>query len=171
VVRVRVPARFAQSHDDRLGLSVIGHLLWARSAASYGGAPFPLTNHAIAAVARRLGHGVVGQKRCAAIRARLVEGGILVHAGAYREGYSKGGVFTGHRVDLWEMVPIGRAAPGKDQASGRRRRRVKQFLEDDCFEHVLFGMPDGRPPPGLRRPGKRKWTLPRPPGWEGWAAA
>ena len=71
--------------EGRIALDVLRHLLGARAAV---GAPerFPLTERAIQALARKLGHEV-GQKRCRSLRRRLVAAGVLPASGHYRQPY------------------------------------------------------------------------------------
>jgi hypothetical protein len=163
----------AQKHalrdrDGQLALDVVRHLLGARHASVHPGeppAPFPLTEHCFAAVARALGRPA-GIKRSRVLLRRLLAEGVLERAGLYRQAYRDAAGASGYRVPLYRLAAgawgIARrlcGPPGLKRAVGRRAP-VKRVPKRRWWQHELFGTPDGRPPPQLTRRQRRMWKSP-----------
>jgi hypothetical protein len=83
--------------DGRIALQVLRALVRARQFNDRSPKPFPLTEDAFQAIARRLGHQV-GDKRARAIIKRCVALGVLENAGSYRQSYKRSGARSGFRV-------------------------------------------------------------------------
>jgi hypothetical protein len=107
--------------------------------------PFPLTEDAFQAIARRLGLSI-GDKRTRAIIKRCIALRVLEGAGSYRQRYRRSAGRSGFRVLLFRL---GTSAPAKGKASVGRRRAVKRSRPVRWWAHPLFGEPNGRPPPHL----------------------
>ena len=142
----REQKRELRDAEGQLALQVLRHLLGAREAV---GAPerFPLTEGTIYAFARKLGHQV-GQKRCRALRRRLVAAGVIPESGHYRQPYRDSGTRSGYRVKLFKIarrvLPPGQGKhPVGNRSSVKRRTRVL------FWSHVLFGDATGLPPPEI----------------------
>jgi hypothetical protein len=143
--------------DGRIALQVLRALLRARKGTRNPRVtePFPLTEDAFQAIARRLGHRV-GDKRARAIIKRCVALGVLESAGSYRQRYRSSAARSGFRVPLFRL----RVASARLQASVGKRPLVKDSKAVRWWAHPLFGEPDGRPPPqiGLRA-AARMWSI------------
>ena len=119
VVRIettREQRRELRDGDGRIALDVLRHLLGARAAV---GAPerFPLTEQAIQAFARKLGHEI-GQKRCRGLRRRLAAAGVIPasgHCQRYRDSETR----SGFRVRLFK-IELRTGSPQYKQASCRQ---------------------------------------------------
>jgi hypothetical protein len=131
--------------DGRIALQVLRALVRARQFSDRSPKPFPLTEDAFQAIARRLGHQV-GDKRARAIIKRCVALGVLENAGSYRQRYRRSGARSGFLVPLFRL---GTSASAKRQASVGKRRSVKCSRPVRWWAHPLFGEPNGRPPPHL----------------------
>jgi hypothetical protein len=97
--RLRLSERQRRELDDRDGriaLQVLRALVRARKATRNPGVtgPFPLTEDAFQAVARRLGLPIA-DKRTRAIIKRCVALGVLEGAGSYRQRYRNSGTRSG----------------------------------------------------------------------------
>jgi hypothetical protein len=150
--------------DGWLAKKVLTHLIAARAADGTTIARFPLTEKAFIRVTRRLGH-TIGQKRARACIHLLRDTGLMDEIGSYRPAY------TAQPGKSYRRVPIFRLGAGVLHAiRGARRlaecacngasrlkfpvgsvRGVKPSLPTRWWFGGLFGMPDGRPPPGIGR--------------------
>jgi hypothetical protein len=124
---------------------VLRHLLGAR-AERRDPERFPLTEAAFQAVARKLGHNV-GQKKSRHLTARLLEAGVLVRAGQYRQPYRDSAVRSGFRVALFALARHARSATSKRPVGKSSRPGRKQRPRWWC--HPLFGDIWGLPPPEI----------------------
>jgi hypothetical protein len=133
--------------DGRIALQVLRALLRARTTTSNPRVtePFPLTEDAFQAIARRLGHQI-GDKRARATVKRCIALGVLEGAGSYRQRYRNSVIRSGFRVPLFQL---GASAAAKRKASVGKRRTVKRSRPVRWWAHSLFGEPNGRPPPHL----------------------
>jgi hypothetical protein len=149
----REQKRAFRDRDGQIALHVLQHLLGAREAVN---APerFPLTEEMFCAVARKLGCPV-GQKRARRLSGRLVENGVIGGSGQYRQKYRNTEARDGFFVSLFRLIVGVRQRPPKSQRAVGNRRSVKRQSSSKprrrCWEHALFGMPDGLPPPGIRQ--------------------
>lgn len=134
------------------------HFVGARFASVAPGEPperFPLTAFTMQAVARRLGYEI-GEKRCRAMTRRLVEAGIVVEAGSYRQQYRLRAGCGSYRVRLLRLaahalradVHAGRSLRYQDSPVGSGVR-VKRPIRRGWWQHPLFGTLDGLPLPHL----------------------
>ena len=159
-VALRLPAGFVAAHPDNgLAASILAHHEAARERlGSDRDAPFVAAM--IRAVARKLGH-TIGTKRANRLRQRLIDAGVLVDAGSYRQRYTLGPVFRGFRVSLYRVArAAAEAVPGTRQASVRPRLRVKCLTRGIRWWETPLGSLDGRPPPGMtERAAHRMTTL------------
>jgi hypothetical protein len=152
-----------RDHEAKLGLRILRHTEAARQAL---GAPdeFPFTPEFMQAVARKLGVKV-GIKRAYTLRRRLTAAEVIREHGSYRPAYSNTGGDGKHRVTLYKLAVRAtryvRCAVGNArrsvQASVGRTGVVKRLARRRWWEHGLFGMPDGKPPPGLTPDHRRRW--------------
>ena len=144
----RVQKLALRDADGKIALDVLRHLLGARQAVD---APerFPLTERAIQAFTRKLGHRI-GQKRCRGLRHRLEAAGVIRASGHYRQPYRDSATRSGYRVRLFRLLRrapslhSGKHPVGK-HTSVKRSRRLR------WWQHPLFGDPSGLPPPGITR--------------------
>jgi hypothetical protein len=149
----REQRRALSDPDGQTALDVLRHLLGAREAMN---APerFPLTEETFCAVARKLGRPV-GQKRARRLAARLVESSVVGNSGHYRQPYRYSEPRDGFHVRLYKLIAGVRQLPLKTQLPVGKRQRVKRRSRPRerrrWWQHPLFGMPDGRPPPGIRK--------------------
>jgi hypothetical protein len=133
--------------EGQAALDVLRHLLGARDAVR---APerFPLTEQAVQAVARRLGHRI-GQKRCRSLIRRLRSARVVAGAGQYRQPYRDSAARSGFKVALHclarRLRSNKRKRPVGKGGSVKRRKRLH------WWEHPLFGDLLGRPPPEIPR--------------------
>jgi hypothetical protein len=128
----------SRSGSSATTLDVLRHLLGAR-AERRDPERFPLTEAAFQAVARKLGHHV-GQKKSRRLVARLLEAGVVVGAGNYRQPYRDTAVRSGFRVALFALARRqrrGRSATSKRPVGKSRRRQRKQRRR--WWLHPLFG--------------------------------
>lgn len=149
--------RATRDPDGLLLRRVLRALLQARHEAidpRWRGTSFPLTAFAFQAVARRLGiHPCPGIKHSRALIRRGKKCGLLQDAGSYKAGwpirrvptYWLGarivGLGRGRRTNSLRQTPF-QPTRGRSQAVKRRKAL-------NCWGHVLFGLPNGRPPPEL----------------------
>ncbi len=112
----------------------------------------------IQAVALILGHRI-GEKRAYSLRRRLLAAEIIQEAGSYRPDYTNRAGAGTHRVTLYRLA-VGvvayvcesvLCASHKVVASVGSGGVVKSKLVLPWWQHVLFGDPDGLPPPQLTR--------------------
>jgi len=132
------------------------HLLGARAALD---APerFPLTERAIQALTRKLGHKV-GQKRCRGLRRRLVAAGVIPASGHYRQPYRASAVRSGYCVRLFRVLR-GTTSPNTGKHPVGKRSSVKRERSFRWWQHPLFGDYSGLPPPGIPRARlRRMWS-------------
>jgi hypothetical protein len=131
--------------DGRIALQVLRALARARRVTRKPRftEPFPLTEDAFQAIARRLGLSI-GDKRTRAIIKRCVALGVLESAGSYRQRYRRSAGRSGFQVPLFRL---GTSAAAKRKASVGKRRSVKRSRRVRWWAHPLFGEPNGRPPP------------------------
>jgi hypothetical protein len=133
--------------DGRIALQVLRALLRARQFSDRSPKPFPLTEAAFQAIARRLGHQV-GDKRARAIIKRCIALEVLESAGSYRQRYRGSGARSGFRVRLFRL---GAPASAKRKASVGKPRSVKSRIRRRWWQHPLFGDICGLPPPEIPR--------------------
>ena len=105
--RLRLSERQRRELDDRDGrmaLQVLRALVRARAVIQMDkrSKPFPLTEDAFQAIARRLDHQV-GDKRARTIIKRCIALGVLESAGSYRQRYRSSAARSGFRVALFRL--------------------------------------------------------------------
>jgi hypothetical protein len=153
--------------DGKLALNVVRHLLAARrtvGASSDLHEPFPLTEGAFVATARRLG-SPVGIKKARSLRRRLLVAKVIDFAGGYRPQYRTGPGDGAHRVPLYRLVVAAKDSPARRGPCASHKVVVsvgrgllgKPARRRRWYEHELFGTPDGKPPPQLTRRQRRMW--------------
>jgi hypothetical protein len=148
--------RALDDRDGRIARQVIRALARARTATGRPSGPFPLTEAAFQAVARRLGLSI-GDKRTRAIIKCCIALGVLESAGSYRQCYRNAAGRSGFRVRLFRL---GATAAAKRTASVGKRTRVKRSRRLRWWAHPLFGEPNGRPPPHLEpRDARRMFSI------------
>jgi hypothetical protein len=79
---------------------------------------------------------------------------ILSPAGSYRQKYKNTGTRSGYRVKVYRLTTIFqgvRSAFSSSKHPVGRTSSVKKKNRVRWWAHPLFGTPDERPPPGLRR--------------------
>jgi hypothetical protein len=154
-----------RDRDGRIALDVFRHFVGARFASVLPGEPperFPLTAFTVQAVAWRLGYEI-GEKRCRAMTRRLVEAGIVVESGSYRQRYRLRAGRGSYRVRLLRLAAhalravVHRGATRYPRHSPvGNRSSVKRAERRRWWQHPLFGSPDGLPPPHLTRKNARR---------------
>ena len=149
----------AADRDGNLALYLLRTQLRARDAATRPKLPpfsFPFTKNAIVAIGQALGLQI-GEKRAYRMIRLLVATGVLVRNHSYRRRsrytgddrvplFRLGVRITGLRSALSRKPTGGRSGAVKPPDATRRRQETRT-----CWEHGLFGMPDGKPPPGLTK--------------------
>lgn len=144
----REQKRQLRDDEGQLALDVLRHLLGARAAVD---APerFPLTERAIQAFTRKLGHRV-GQKRCRGLRRRLEAAGVIPGSGHYRQPYKDSEVRSGYCVRLFRALRRA-TSPNTGKHPVGKRPSVKREKGRRWWQHPLFGDYSGLPPPGIPR--------------------
>jgi hypothetical protein len=141
--------RALRDHDDQIALDVLRHLLGARKDRR-DPEDFPLTEAAFQAVARKLGYRV-GQKKARRLIGRLIEAGVVIVSGSYRQAYKRSAARSGFRVRLLRLARRSGLLPSGRKASVGKRSFVNRRKRPRWWAHPLFGVAEGRPPPGIPR--------------------
>ena len=143
--------RQLRDSEGQLALEMLRHLLGAR-ADRRDPERFPLTEGALQAVARRLGHKV-GQERSRILLRRLLDAGVIVSSGQYRQPYRTAAARSGFKVALYRL---GRRAQTLRRSRRRQAKRpvgsaaaVKLRFAPRWWQHPLFGDVCGLPPPEI----------------------
>jgi hypothetical protein len=140
--------RLLRDRDGQVALDVLRHLLGARGERR-DPERFPLTEGAFQVVAGKLGHRV-GQKKPRRLIARLLQTGVVVAAGHYRQPYRDSGTRSGFRVALFALARRqrrGRFATSKRPVGKSSRHERKQRRR--WWHHPLLGDIWGLPPPEI----------------------
>jgi hypothetical protein len=146
-------AKSLRDLDGRIALDGLRHLIGARPMTPER---FPLTEHAVQSVARKLGDAV-GQKCCRRMAKRLLASGVIASCGQYRQPYRNTAVRSGFCVTLYKLGRRLRAPRlAKRKRPVGKHGSVKTDSRRRWYQHPLFGDILGLPPPEIPRPRVRR---------------